>query len=74
MKVTDLAASPDGGVSGIPAGYLVEAHPSTVASRLPDTDLVEVTEEIGWVVVDAVRAGPLELFEAVATRQQADAE
>src|SRR5215218_9906842 len=48
--------------------------PSTFANRLADTDLVEVTEEVGRIVVDAVRAGALELLEAVAAGQQADPE
>src|SRR5260370_8298639 len=39
-----------------------------------DAELIDVFEEVLRIVVDAVRAGALELFAAIASRQHADAQ
>ena len=42
--------------------------------RVADADLVQVAQEIGRIVVDAVGAGDLELRASVPAREQADAQ
>jgi hypothetical protein len=43
------------------------AHPDSCAA----SDLVDVPQQIGWIFIDPVSAGPFELFLAVAAGEQA---
>src|SRR3954470_21888056 len=56
------AATDHGANRAPPAGLLSDA----------DADLVEVRQQVGGVLVDAVGAGPLQFVLAVAAREQAD--
>jgi hypothetical protein len=39
----------------------------------PDTNFVDVLQEVGWIFIDAVRAGTLEFVLAVAAREETNA-